>query len=108
MSTHASALTAAREYSVKEARDATALLNRLRSMSCDRPHPIIGPPCERCLSTVHDALAQALAAARWDAMHEAAGICIQYDGANGGIGLACAERIYASCSGTGKRAEVEK
>lgn len=52
------------DYTASDSHEASALLSALRNMHCDRPHPIFGPPCERCLSTVHDALAKALCVIR--------------------------------------------
>lgn len=55
------------DYTVSDSHEASALLSALRNMHCDRPHSIFGPPCERCLSTVHDALAKAICVIRTDA-----------------------------------------
>lgn len=55
-------------YTAADSHEATALLSALRNMHCDSPHPIFGPPCERCLSTVHDALASAIGVIRRQAI----------------------------------------
>lgn len=55
-------------YTAADSHEATALLSALRNMHCDQPHYIIGPPCQRCLSTVHDALATAIGVIRRQAI----------------------------------------
>lgn len=57
-------------YTAADSHEASALLSALRNMHCDRPHSIFGPPCERCLSTVHDALAARLGVIRRQARAE--------------------------------------
>ena len=57
-------------YTAADSHEASALLSALRNMHCDRPHSIFGPPCERCLSIVHDALAARLGVIRRQAREE--------------------------------------
>lgn len=67
------------DYDAHESREATALISSFRNMHCDRPHPIFGPPCERCLSMIHDGLAKAIhhwkVFAKQAAFNEAAELC---------------------------------
>lgn len=52
------------DYTASDSHEASALLSALRNMHCDQPHYIMGPPCARCMSTVHDALAKAICVIR--------------------------------------------
>ena len=51
-------------YTAADSHEATALISALRQQSCDAVHYIGQGVCERCLSTVHDALASALCVMR--------------------------------------------
>ena len=102
------------DYSVSDSHEASALLSALRNMHCDRPHSIFGPPCERCLSTVHDALAKAICVIRTDAeqrgrddeREECAVLCDAQDSCETDLGWTdCPKRYAAAIRARGQRKE---
>ena len=66
-------------YTAQDSHEASSLIAALQKLKCDSIHYIGQGVCPRCLSTVHDALAAALAVVRAEGrkqgLDEAAALC---------------------------------